>query len=145
MRAALTVAWELLRCRLMERDRDELLERVAELLDAAATGAPPFYYQLTPQATAGSHGGPRCARVPPSATGGFVDISTIHGGGRPLASEPPRMGAGMSVIAGGPTGAPPRHPKDSVTSRATWSVGHFGEVFKASASEAYMPRMMDQE
>ena len=29
--------------------------------------------------------------------------------------------------------------------RATWSVGHFGEVFEAAASEAYVPRMMDQE
>ena len=33
----------------MESGRDALLERVAELLDAAATGASPFYYQLTPQ------------------------------------------------------------------------------------------------
>ena len=48
MRAALTVVRELLRCRLMESGRDALLERVAELLDAAATGVPPFYYQLTP-------------------------------------------------------------------------------------------------
>ena len=44
MRAALIVARELLRCRLMESGRDALLERVAELLDAAATGAPPFCY-----------------------------------------------------------------------------------------------------
>ena len=29
--------------------------------------------------------------------------------------------------------------------RATWSVGHFGELFGATASEAYMPRMMNQE
>src|SRR4051812_34075515 len=55
MRAALTVAREQLRCRLMESGRDALLERVTELLDAAATGAPPFCYQLTPQAAAGSH------------------------------------------------------------------------------------------
>ena len=32
-----------------------------------------------------------------------------------------------------------------MTGRATWSVGHFGEVFGAAASEAYVPRMMDQE
>ena len=44
MSAALTVARELLRCRLMESGRDALLERVAELLDAAATGVPPFCY-----------------------------------------------------------------------------------------------------
>ena len=29
--------------------------------------------------------------------------------------------------------------------RATWSVGQFGEVFGAAASEAYVPCMMDQE
>ena len=29
--------------------------------------------------------------------------------------------------------------------RATWSVGHNGEVFEAAASEAYVPRMVDQE
>ena len=44
MRAALTVARELLRCRLMESGRDALLERVAELLDAAASGAPPLCF-----------------------------------------------------------------------------------------------------
>ena len=48
MRATLMVARELLRCRMMESGRDALLERVAELLDAAATGAPPFCYQFTP-------------------------------------------------------------------------------------------------
>ena len=75
MRAVLTVARELLRCRLMESGRDALLERVAELLDAAATGVPPFCYQLTPQAAAGSHGGLRRARVPPIAPGGLIDVS----------------------------------------------------------------------
>ena len=144
MRAALVVARELLRCRLMESGRDALLECVTELLDAAAMGAPPFCYQLTPQAAAGSHVGPRRARVPPSAPGGFVDVSTMHGRGHPLASEPPRMGAGTSVIAHSPIRAPPRHPQDSVTGRATWSVGHFSEVFGATAWEAYLPRMMDQ-
>ena len=89
MWAALTVARELLRCRLMESGRDALLERVTELLDAAATGALPFCYQITPQAAAGSHGGPRRARVPPSAPGGLVDTSTIHGGRRPIAPTPP--------------------------------------------------------
>ena len=27
---------------------------------------------------------------------------------------------------------------------ATWSVGHHGEVFRVTAPEAYVPRMMDQ-
>ena len=42
------VVRELLQCRLMESGRDALLERIAELLDAVSTGAPPFCYQLTP-------------------------------------------------------------------------------------------------
>ena len=37
------------------------------------------------------------------------------------------------------------HPQDGVMGRATWSVGHFGKVFGATASEAYVPRMMNQE
>ena len=49
MRAALTVARELLRCGLMESGRDTLLERVPEMLDVAASGAPPFCYQLPPR------------------------------------------------------------------------------------------------
>ena len=48
-RAALTVARELLRCRLLECGHDVLLERVAELLEAAASGAPPFCIQLPTQ------------------------------------------------------------------------------------------------
>ena len=94
----------------MESGRDALLEHVTELLDAAATGASPFCYQLMPQAAAGSHGGPRRACVPPSVPGGFIDISTIHGGGHPLAPAPPQMGAGTSVIAHGPSEALPHHP-----------------------------------
>ena len=73
MRAALTVARELLRCRLMESGRDALLERVAELLDAAASGALPFCSLLTPQAASGSHGGPRRTRVPTGTPLGFID------------------------------------------------------------------------
>ena len=42
MRAAVIVARELLRCRLLESGRDALLEWVAELLDAACRGAAPF-------------------------------------------------------------------------------------------------------
>ena len=29
--------------------------------------------------------------------------------------------------------------------KATWSVGHHGEVFGVTAPEAYVPRMMDQD
>ena len=55
------------------------------------------------------------------------------------------MGAGTSIAAHGPSGAPPYHPQDGVMGRATWSVGHFGEVFGATATEAYVPRMTNQE
>ena len=56
-RAALMVARELLRCRLLEGGCDVLLERVAELLDAAASGTPPFCVQLPPQTQGGPCGG----------------------------------------------------------------------------------------
>ena len=56
-RAALTVARELLRCRLLEGGHDVLLERVAELLDATASGASPFCIQLPPQIQDRSHDG----------------------------------------------------------------------------------------
>ena len=79
MRAALTVARELLRCRLMESGRDALLERVAELLDAAASRAPPFCHQLPPRATTGSHGRPCRNHAPSGVPGGFVNTSTAGG------------------------------------------------------------------
>ena len=40
---------------------------------------------------------------------------------------------------------PPYHPQGGALGLATWSVGHFSEVFGATTSEAYVPRMMDQE
>ena len=85
MRVALTVARELLWCRLMESGRDALLERVAELLDAAASGALPFCYLLPSQAATGSHGEPGRNRMPSSVPGGFVDTSTAGGTGGPAA------------------------------------------------------------
>ena len=86
MREALTVARELLRCRLMESGRDTLLERVAELLDAAALGAPPFWYRLPPQAIAGPRGEPHHIRTPSTTPRGFINISMANGMGE---SEPP--------------------------------------------------------
>ena len=67
MKAVLTVVRELLRCRLQESGHDVLLERVAKLLDAAASGAPLFCVQLPPQALGGSRGGPIRAHAPPGA------------------------------------------------------------------------------
>ena len=40
---------------------------------------------------------------------------------------------------------PPYHPQGGALGRATWSMGYYGEVFEAAASEAYVPRMVDQE
>ena len=69
-RAALTMARELLQCRLMEGGRDVLLERVAKLLGFAASGAPPFCTQLPPQVQGGPHGGSVHARAAPSGLQG---------------------------------------------------------------------------
>ena len=145
MRAALTVARELLRCRLMESGRDALLERVAELLDAAASGAPPFYHQLPPQATTGSHSGPRHNHAPSGVPGGFVNTSTAGGAGGSAAPMPPATSMSTSVASHGPSGMSCYHPQDATLGWATWSVGHYGEVFGVTAPEAYVPRMMDQE
>ena len=133
MRAALTVARELLRCRLMESDRDALLKRVAELLDAAASGALPFYFHLAPRALAGPHGGPLCARMPPSMPQGFIDTSSTIGAGRWVAPVPPSVNEGMRAAAYGPGGPLPYHPQDGALGQATWSVGHYGEVFEVAA------------
>ncbi len=40
---------------------------------------------------------------------------------------------------------PPYHPRSGAPSGATWSAGHFSEVSGATAPEAYVPCMMDQE
>ena len=145
MRPVLIVARELLRCWLMESGRDALLERFAELLDAAASGAPPFCTPLTPQAAAGSHGRPGHARVPTGAPPGFIATGATNGAVRPLAPAPPPLGAGTSAATYGPGGMQPYHPRGGTLGRATWSMGHYGEVFEAAASEAYVPRMVDQE
>ena len=97
MRAALTVARELLRCRLMESSRDALMERVAEPLDAAASGTPPLCSFLTPQVVAGPHDGPRRARAPPGAPAGFVGTGAPSGAGHPTTHVPPPMGVGVSI------------------------------------------------
>ena len=64
MQAAIIVARELLRCRLAEGGRDALLERVAELLDAACRGAAPFCTLPTPLTMAGARAGPHRAHAP---------------------------------------------------------------------------------
>ena len=98
---------------------------------------------LQPQAAAGSHGGPSRARVPPGAPGGFIDTGATSSTGRPIALASPPTSVDTSVATCSPSGVPPYHPQSGALGRATWSMGHFGEVFGAEASEAYVPRMMD--
>ena len=145
MRAALTVAWGLLRCRLMESGRDTQLKRVAELLDAAASGAPPFCYLVPSRAATGPHDGPRRNRAPSCAPGGFTNTKMSGSAGGPVAPTPPLMSMATSVAPHGPSEASRYHPQDAALGQATWSVGHYGEVFGVAAPEAYVPRMMDQE
>ena len=57
---------------------------------------------------------------------------------------PPATSTGASVAPHGPGRMPRYHPQDATLGRATWSVGHYGEVFGVTAPEAYVPRMMDQ-
>ena len=129
MKAALTVARELLRCRLQESGHDVLLERVAELLDAAASGAPPFCIQLPPQAPGGSCCGPIRAHAPPGAPQGFINTSLAISTGRQAAPAPPLASEGTRITAYGPGGPPPYRPQEGASSRIAWRAGHYGEAF----------------
>src|SRR3954470_11358392 len=97
-RAALTVARELLQCRLLEGGRDVLLERVAELLGFAASGAHPFCIQLPSQARGGTRRGPARVRRPQ----GYPTTSESVGAGLTVALPPPpaREGEGLGATHG---------------------------------------------
>ena len=58
---------------------------------------------------------------------------------------PPPLGAGTSAATYGPGGMQPYHPRGGTLGRAKWNMGHYGEVFEVAVSEAYGPRMVDQE
>ena len=58
---------------------------------------------------------------------------------------PPASSVGAGVAPHGPSRMPRYHPQDATQGRATWSVGHYGEVFEAKASEAYVPCKVDRE
>ena len=75
----LTVAQELLRCRLLESGHDVLLERVAELLDAAASGSPPFCVQLPPQIQGVPYNGPIRTHATPSGPQGLLNANLAVG------------------------------------------------------------------
>ena len=130
MRAALIVARELLQCRLAESGCDALLKHVAELLDAATRGTPPFRSLPTPQVVARSHIGPRRARMLPGAPGGFIGIGA---------------GAYTDVAPRDPSGISPYHHLGGALGPAAWSTGRLSGGSGAAALEAYVPRMVDQE
>src|SRR4051812_20479064 len=98
----------------MESDRDALLERVAELLDVAASGALPFCYWLPSQAVAGPRGGPRRNHAPSRVPGGFVNTSAVGSAGGSSAPMPPATSSCTSVSPHGPSEIPRYCPQDSM-------------------------------
>ena len=55
------------------------------------------------------------------------------------------MNEGMRITTYGSGWPLPYHPQDGALGHATWSMGHYGEVFEAATSKAYVPRIMDRE
>ena len=131
-RAALTVARELLQCRLLEGGRDVLLERVAELLGFAASGAHPFCTQLPSQAQDGPRRGSARAR----GLQGYPDTDEAVSTG-PVAALTllPASEEGL-VATHGPSGLPRYHPQVGTSSRAAWHAEHYGVAFGMTAPEA---------
>ena len=109
-RAALTVARELLQCRLLEGGRDVLLERVAELLGFAASGAHPFCTQLPSQAQGGPRGGSTRARGLQGYSNASEAVRTGPATALPLL--PVRKEEGLDVTQG---------PVDSRTTTPLWA------------------------
>ena len=116
-RAALTVARELLRCRLLEGGRDVLLERVAELLDAAASGTPPFCVQLPPQTQGGPYGSVMCAHATSGRLQGPFSVNTPADTGRQVAPASSQASEGVPTVAFGFGGPPRHHPQDGAPIR----------------------------
>ena len=101
------MARELLQCRMLEGGHDVLLERVAELLGFAASGAHPFSTQLPSQAQGDPRGGSARAR----GLQGYPDASEAVSA-RPEAALPPppvREEEGLNATHG-PSGRPRCHP-----------------------------------
>src|SRR4051812_14691820 len=139
--AALMVARELLQCRLLEGGHDVLLERVAELLSFAASGAHPFCVQLPPQAQGGARGGPAHPRGPQD----YPNTGESAGARLAVALPPPpaRKGEGLGA-AHGASGQPRYHPMVGTTSNAAWRMEHYSTSFGVTTPEEYVPHMMDQ-
>ena len=135
------MARELLQCRLLEGGRDVLLERVAELLGFAASGAHPFCTQLSSQAQGGPRGGSACTR----GLQGYSNASKAVSTG-PVPALPPlpvREEEGLDATHG-PSGQPRYHPTVGASSRAAWHAEHYGMAFGMTAPEEYVSLMMDQ-
>ena len=136
----ITVARELLQCRLMEGGCDVLLERVAELLSFAASGAHPFCTQLSSQAQGGPRGAPTCNR----GLQGYSNTSEAVSAGPAAALTPlPASEEGL-VATHGPHEPPRYHPQVGTSSRAAWHAEPYGAAFGMTAPEEYVPHMMDQ-
>ena len=135
------MARELLQCRLLEGGRDVLLERVAELLGFASSGAHPFCTQLPSQAQGGPRGGSARAR----GLQGYSNASEAVSTG-PAAALPPlpvREEEGLDATHG-PSGQPRCHLTVGASGRTAWHAGHYGVAFGMAAPEEYVPLMMDQ-
>ena len=118
-----------------------LLERVAELLGFAASGAHPFSTQLPSQAQGDPRGGPARAR----GLQGYSDASEAVSAGPAAALPPPsaREEEGLNATRG-PSGRPRCHPAVGVTGGTVWHAGHHDVEFGMTAPEEYVPLMMDQ-
>ena len=90
----------------MEGGRDVLLERVAELLGFAASGAHPFCTQLPSQA----QGGPRGGSTDTRGLQGYPNTNEAVSTGPTKALTPlPASEEGL-VVTHGPSGLPHYHP-----------------------------------
>ena len=136
---------ELLRWRLLEGGRDMLLERVDELLDAAASGAPPFFVRLPPQVQGGPYGVPIRAHATPSGLQAQLNADPAMSTGREVAPPPSLVGEGAHPATFGLRGPPRHHPQDNAPGRTVWHVGHYGENRGVAVPEAYVPHMVDRE
>ena len=124
----------------MEGGRDVLLERVAELLGFAASGAHPFCTPLSPQAQGGPRGGPMCNHGLQS----YSNTSEAVSIGPAAAPAPLPVSEEGLVATHGPHGPPRYHHQAGTSSRVAWHVEPYGAAFGVMATEEYVPHMMDQ-
>ena len=94
MRAAVIMAREPLRCRLLESGRGALLEQVTELLDASCRWAALFCTLPMSQAMVGVHAHPRHNRAPsPRGHEEPLDADQPRGLARAIPNMPPQREA----------------------------------------------------